>query len=98
LQIMKGSFIFPLGNITMQVSHSTDIGKLIRQERLRQRLTQADLAGLCGVGLRFIIELEAGKPTVRLEMALRVLSMLGVTLTAEEPPTSPVEPEPSHAP
>jgi predicted transcriptional regulator len=29
-------------------------------------LTQADLALAAGVGLRFVVELEAGKPTVRL--------------------------------
>jgi len=43
-------------------------------------LTQADLALAAGVGLRFVVELEAGKPTVRLELVLRVIDALGGTL------------------
>jgi HTH-type transcriptional regulator/antitoxin HipB len=30
-----------------------------------------------GVGVRFIVELEAGKPTLRLENVLRVIDALG---------------------
>ena len=41
---------------------------------------QADLALAAGVGLRFVVELEAGKPTVRLELVLRVIDALGGTL------------------
>jgi y4mF family transcriptional regulator len=44
-------------------------------------LTQSDLALAAGVGLRFIVELEAGKPTVRLEQVLRVVDALGGHLT-----------------
>ena len=40
-------------------------------------LTQAELALAAGVGLRFVVELEAGKPTVRLERVLRVIDALG---------------------
>jgi hypothetical protein len=39
-----------------------------------------DLALAAGVGLRFVVELEAGKPTVRLELVLRVIDALGGTL------------------
>jgi y4mF family transcriptional regulator len=40
-------------------------------------LTQAQLAKRAGVGLRFIRELEQGKPTVRLDKVNRVLELLG---------------------
>jgi predicted transcriptional regulator len=43
-------------------------------------LTQADLALAAGVGLRFVVELGAGKPTVRLGLVLRVDDALGVSL------------------
>jgi hypothetical protein len=35
------------------------------------------LALAAGVGVRFIVDLEAGKPTLRLENVLRVIDALG---------------------
>lgn len=43
-------------------------------------LTQADLALAAGVGVRFIVDLEGGKPTMRLEQVLRVIDALGRSL------------------
>lgn len=43
-------------------------------------LTQSDLALAAGVGLRFIVDLEGGKTTVRLEQVLRVIDALGGAL------------------
>jgi y4mF family transcriptional regulator len=57
-----------------------DLGAALRLTRKALRLTQADLALAAGVGLRFVVELEAGKPTVQLELVLRVIDALGGTL------------------
>jgi hypothetical protein len=38
------------------------------------------LALAAGVGVRFIVDLEAGKPTLRLELVLRVIDALGGTV------------------
>jgi y4mF family transcriptional regulator len=54
-----------------------DLGAALRVARKALGLTQADLALAAGVGLRFVVELEAGKPTVRLELVLRVIDALG---------------------
>ena len=43
-------------------------------------LTQIDFAKRAGVGLRFLRELEEGKPTVRLDKLNQVLDFLGVHL------------------
>ena len=43
------------------------LGDFVRQTRKALRLTQPQLALAAGVGVRFIVDLEAGKPTVRLE-------------------------------
>lgn len=51
--------------------------------RTRLGLTQAQLALAAGVGVRFVLELEAGKPTVRLDSVLKVLHALGGTLAVE---------------
>ena len=56
------------------------LGDFVRQTRKALRLTQPQLALAAGVGVRFIVDLEAGKPTVRLENVLRVLQALGITL------------------
>ena len=40
---------------------ATEIGELIRDTRKAQGLTQPQLAAASGVGLRFLVELEAGK-------------------------------------
>lgn len=41
----------------------------------RYNLTQEDLAFKSGVGLRFVRELEQGKPTVRLDKVNQVLNL-----------------------
>ena len=57
-----------------------EIGSAVRQARLAQGLRQDELAAAAGVGLRFLVELERGKPTVRLDKVLAVLSALGCRL------------------
>ena len=42
-------------------------------------MRQIALIPAAGVGLRFVVELEAGKRTVRLEKALQVLQALRTT-------------------
>lgn len=49
----------------------------IRATRKSLDLTQAQLALASGVGIRFIVDLESGKPTVRLESVLKVIEALG---------------------
>ena len=66
------------------IARPGDFGRLVRMCRIAQHLTQEDLAGLSGVGPRFVVELERGKPTVRLDKTLRVLAMLGVKLHASD--------------
>ena len=45
-------------------------------------LTQVDLAEKSGVGLRFVRELEQGKPTLRLDKVNQVLALFGHELGA----------------
>ena len=53
------------------------LGDALRIARKQLGLTQPQLALAAGVGVRFIVELEAGKPTVRLETVMRVIDALG---------------------
>ena len=67
----------------MRVTTMTELGVLIREERLRQKLTQTDLAGISDVGITFISQLENGKETAEMGRVIRVLTMLGIDLYAE---------------
>jgi len=69
----------------MHIKSAADLGALIRKERKNQHMTQPELAGATGTGIRFIVDLENGKPTCELEKALMVALMLGIKLTAKEP-------------
>ena len=48
-------------------------------------MRQDQLAGAAGVGVRFIVDLEAGKPTTHLGKALAVAAALGLCVTVEPP-------------
>ena len=54
-----------------------EIKDFVRQQRKLHKLTQRDLADRAGVGIRFIRELEAGKPTLRMDKVNVVLDMFG---------------------
>jgi len=57
-----------------------NIGRLIRSTRKALGVTQRDLAMTSGTGLRFIIDLEKGKPTCHLGKVLTVLHTLGIKI------------------
>jgi y4mF family transcriptional regulator len=73
---------FPIGKFIMT---ATQIGELIRNTRKAQGLTQPQLAAASGVGLRFLVELEAGKGSSQLAKALAVLEALGCKLHITTP-------------
>ncbi len=55
----------------------TSIAAFIKEKRKMFNLTQIDLAEKSGVGLRFVRELEQGKPTLRLDKVNQVLALFG---------------------
>jgi y4mF family transcriptional regulator len=61
-----------------KVRNPADLGKIVRTKRKQDQLTQADVVALCGVGTRFVSELENGKPTLELGKVLQLLSCLGL--------------------
>ena len=63
------------------ITDGKSLGLLIRKERKAQSLTQEQLAGLTGVGVRFVRELEAGKESCQIGRALRVAASLGLTVS-----------------
>ena len=56
------------------------IGATIKTTRKALGVTQRNLALTSGTGLRFIIDLEAGKPSCQLGKTLTVLRTLGIKI------------------
>ncbi len=71
-----------------EVYAAAQIGQRVRQTRQQLGLTQPQLAMAVGVGIRFIVDLEAGQPTVQLDKVLQVLEGLGLTLQISDSPNS----------
>ena len=59
------------------------IAQTVRLRRKRLKLRQDQLAAAAGVGVRFLVELEAGKVSVHLGKTLAVLEVLGLDLRLE---------------
>lgn len=70
---------------TELVSTPEQLGHALRAARKARGLRLEDVALAAGVGIRFLSELERGKPTVRLAETLRVAAALGVRLSLEDP-------------
>jgi len=71
----------PTQKIVRTVADLGEIAGLVRKE---QGLGQADVAGLNNCGIRFIVDLEKGKPTVRTQMVLDVLDLLGLEIIVKK--------------
>jgi y4mF family transcriptional regulator len=74
----------------MRIRTAREIALLVREERTRQGISQDELAARAGVSRKWISELEAGKDSVELALALRTLNALEIGLRAILPgPESP---------
>ena len=67
-----------------RIFSAKDIGTIVRAERKKLGMTQAEFALNVGTGVRFISDLERGKPTVQFDKAVHVLSMCAINLYAEK--------------
>lgn len=66
---------------TTKIRSAADLGAAIRRARKAQGVGLVETAGLAGVGVRFLSELERGKSTASLGKALQVLGRVGLDLT-----------------
>lgn len=67
------------------VGDTLALGAAIRNARKAHGLTQSDLAGLAGTGVRLVSELERGKPGVQVGKVLDILAALGLRLRLDGP-------------
>lgn len=62
------------------ITSAEQLGTAIRTRRKQLKVTQKELAMTCGTGLRFIVDLEKGKPTCQIGKTLQVLQTLGLVI------------------
>jgi y4mF family transcriptional regulator len=60
--------------------NETKLSRFVKEQRKMYHLTQVDLSEKSGVGLRFVRDLEQGKPTLRMDKVNQVLDMFGAEL------------------
>ena len=73
----------------MILKTAREIGLLIRDQRKSRKWTQQKLADLLGVGRLWVIHMEQGKSTVRLDLVLSALRELDVQLSVQLPSSTP---------
>ena len=81
LKYNRSCAIFPLGKNDM-IANATQFGAAVASARKALGLTQRELALAINSGERFIVDLEAGKPTAQLGKALAAAKAVGLRLTA----------------
>lgn len=68
----------------MNIESIEELAACIKKARKEQGLTQAQLALACGVGVRFIIDVEKAKPTAQIGKVFYIFKMLGLSMHIEQ--------------
>jgi y4mF family transcriptional regulator len=67
-----------------EVNNLREIGIFLRKKRKEMGLTQSEAAGLCNVGIRFISDMENGKPTMHFDKVFKVIERFGIIIGISE--------------
>ena len=68
------------GTIMTEITNMADVAKFVREVRKAQKVSQTVLAQAPNVGLRFVGDIERGKPSIQFDKLLAVLTSLGISL------------------
>ena len=69
----------------LEINEMTQIAEIVRKTRKKQKVSQTVLSQASNVGLRFVGDIERGKPSVQFDKLLAVLTSLGISLKLELP-------------
>jgi len=69
----------------MKIRSAKELGALVRSHRQRYGWTQSELAGKAGVSSLWVSQLERGKSTAQFGLILKILKVLELALSIEEP-------------
>lgn len=71
----------------INIRTTQQLGLALLAARKQTGLTQSQLALAAGVGVRFIVDMESGKPTLQFEKVLLVIAALGGEINLSGLPT-----------
>ena len=57
----------------MKMNSMSDVAVIVQRERKRQGATQIELSQMANVGVRFLRDVEDGKPSVHFDKLMRIL-------------------------
>lgn len=69
---------------SIRIESPADLGRAIRTARKKQRLTLILCAAANGVSVRFLSELERGKPGAAIGAALKIARSVGLRIVVQE--------------
>lgn len=68
-----------------EITNMAEVAKIVRETRKAQKVSQTVLSQASNVGLRFVGDIERGKPSVQFDKLLSVLTSLGIAVKFELP-------------
>ena len=71
-------------HLMKKIFETSNIGSLVKNKRKQLNITQPQLAALSGTGVRFVSDLENGKPTMQIGKILDILHVLGFDVYLSE--------------
>jgi len=69
-----------------EIHNMKDVASIVRNTRKGQKVSQTVLSQLSNVGIRFLGDIERGKPSVHFDKLMAVLTSLGIAVKLELPP------------
>ena len=69
----------------LEIRKMEDVAEIVRRARKSQKISQTVLSQASNVGLRFVGDIERGKPTIQFDKLMAVLTSLGIAVKLELP-------------
>ena len=69
----------------LEIRKMEDVAEIVRRTRKSQKVSQTVLSQASNVGLRFVGDIERGKPTIQFDKLMAVLNSLGIAVKLELP-------------
>ena len=69
----------------LEIRKMKDVAEIVRRTRKSQKISQTVLSQASNVGLRFVGDIERGKPTIQFDKLMAVLTSLGIAVKLELP-------------
>ena len=69
----------------LEIRKMEDVAEIVRRTRKSQKISQTVLSQASNVGLRFVGDIERGKPTIQFDKLMAVLTSLGIVVKLELP-------------